>query len=323
MSESWNSTIQNRQPVDVKSEALVLGSRNVLYNFIDDIDVDFERFFIEKTKVFAQIAKRGFGPPILRWIHSSQDRKDWREGKEYVQHFTQKIIEQRLAQNQPHNDIPGRLIAAFKDDADRQQFMANLNSELRMYLVAGESLAAGINHTLAILSQEALVEEKVLHEIDSVLKGELPTYESVNQLTYLKCVVKEMLRFRPPVTQVSRIAMEDDEMMGYQVPKGTMLLLRQYWTHRIPAYWDNPESFNPERFRDKPWGQDHEYAYVPFSGGPRNCIGGDFSLHFFATALATLLQQYRFKLLPGTNLVPQGPVLCFPLGADHMTVEKR
>lgn len=325
MAETWEDNIKNNTPIDIKSDVMILASRNVLFNLFDDINVDFERFFIEKTKVFAQIGKRGFGPPILRLLHSFQDHKDWQEGKKYIQELTQQLIEERLAQNQPqhHNDILGGLIDAFKVESDNQKFMADLNSEFRMYLVTGETLASGLNHTLALLSQHAQVERKVQEELNAVLKGELPTYESVNQLTYLMCVVKEVLRFRSPAPQVTRIAVEADEMMGYSVPKSTMLILRQFWTHHHPDYWDNPESFDPERFRDKPWGQNHEYAYVPFSGGPRGCIGAKFSLHFFVTTLATLLQCYRFKLLPGTNPVPQGSVLSFPVGADQMVIEKR
>lgn len=317
--EGWNLD----EKVNVKLEALKLGARAVMYNLFDHIPMDFDRLFEEKSKVFAQIGKRGFAFPLMRLLLSSQDRKDWKEGKEYVQSFTAKAIADRLVLREDYNDILGGLIQAFRDDPDRQQVIANLNSEFRMYLVTGESLAAGLNSALAILSQHPLVEQKILEEMAEVLKGESPTFESMEQLKYLHCFVKEVLRFLPPAMQVARVAAEDDEMMGYHVPKGSVLLLKLYWTHRNKAYWDNPEGFDPDRFRDKPWGQDHEYAYIPFSGGPRDCIGGRFSLHVFAVTLATLLQRYRFKLLPGTTLMPEGLVLGFPKGADFMEVERR
>lgn len=314
--KTWDLT----KPVPVKNEFMKLGTEAVLFNLFDHLNVNVEEFHVERTRVFAQLFKRGLVPPALRWLLPAKARRDWNEGKEYLQKFSAEIIAQRLANKTSDQDILGGLIENFKDTPE-QELIANLNSEFRMYALAGETLASGLNHMLAILSQQPSVEKQVLEELEKVLNGNPPTYEQVKNLTYLNCVIKEALRFRSPVTAVSRVALEDDEMMGYPVLKDSILMLRLYWTHRNPQYWDNPEGFDPERFRNKPWGQDHEFAYVPFSGGPRDCIGAQFSLHFFAVTLATILQNYRFTLLPGACATPEGMVTTFPKSAELMKVE--
>jgi cytochrome P450 len=323
MAARWESNIKEGSLINIKDDLLRLGSRSIMENLFDLKGFDFDQFFIEKTRVFAQIGKRGVLPSILHWLLSSQDKKDWNEGKDYIQNFTNDIITKRMDNQTGQKDIISCLIEAFKDDPDKQQTLANLNSEFRMYLVTGETLAGGLNHAFAILSQQPLVEEKVHEELQRVLNGNAPTFDSLKELTYLTCFMKEVLRFRPPAPLLTRVVQEDDEMMGYHVPKDTLIFLRHYWNHRHPDFWDNPESFNPDRFKDKRWGQDHEYAYTPFSGGPRSCIGARFAMQFYLVVLATLLQRYRFKLMPGAFLVPEGVALSFPKGAEYMHVDRR
>ncbi|MBS0287270.1 MAG: cytochrome P450 [Proteobacteria bacterium] len=323
MTAKWETNIKAGEPVNIKEEMLKLGSRAIMENLFDLKDFDFDRFYMEKTRVFAQIGKRGVLPSFLHWLLPSQDKKDWQEGNTYLHHFTESIINQRIGRQNTHKDIICCLIEAFKDAPNKEQMLANFNSEFRMYLVTGETLGAGLNHALAILSGHSSVEDKVHDELARVLKGNIPEYDSLNTLSYLGCFIKEALRFCTPAPLLTRITLKDDEISGYHVPKDTLIFLRHYWNHRHPDFWDNPERFIPERFKDKPWGQDHEYAYTPFSGGPRACIGGRFGMHFYTVVLATLLQKYRFKLLPGASAVPEGVAISFPKDADRMIVLRR
>jgi cytochrome P450 len=320
MADSWSLKAGRPQQVNIKASLLELSTKGTLANLLDNLNIDIDRFHIEKERMFAQVQKRGVIPAKLHWMLSAQDKKDWVEGKAYVEQQIKKIIDDRLADPNQYNDILGGLIDAFQGQLDREALIANLNSELRMYLVTGDTLASTINSALAILSQFPDIEQKVLAELATLKEI---TYESVSQLTYLNCFISEVLRFRSPAAFLLRQAKVDDDVMGYHVPAGTTLFMPIYWTNRHPDFWDNPEGFDPERFRDKPWGQDHEYAYIPFMGGPRACIGKKFSLMQIAVTLATILPRYRFELLPGSFLVPKGLVIAFPVQASVMTVSKR
>jgi cytochrome P450 len=315
MADKWESNSE----INIKSELLELSTRCILSTLFDDVHIDIEKFHHDKERVFAQVQKRGVVPSKFHWILSSQDKKDWTEGKDAMERTIQKLIQDRLVSGKECNDILGGLIKAFKDELDSETFLANLNSELRMYLVTGNTMASTINSSFAILSQYPEVEKKLLDE----LKGKRITYENLSKFTYLNCFISEVLRFRSPAPFLVREAKEEDEIMGYHIPKGTLLFMPVYWTNRHPDFWKNPEGFDPERFRDKPWGQDHEYAYLPFMGGPRICIGKKYALLQIAAVLATLLPRYRFSLLPGSSLVSTGLVVPFPASASIMKVEKR
>jgi cytochrome P450 len=112
------------------------------------------------------------------------------------------------------------------------------------------------------------------------------------------------MRLYPPVWIFARDAIEDDEIGGYHVPAGSMVLMSQYITHRHPDFWENPEGFDPERFTEERSKNLPHYAYFPFGGGPRICIGNSFAMMEAQLILATVAQRYRLHLLPGYPVEP-------------------
>jgi cytochrome P450 len=119
------------------------------------------------------------------------------------------------------------------------------------------------------------------------------------RLRYLRTVVDEALRLYPPTFMLSRRAVAADELCGYEVAPGATVMLSPYITHRLAAFWDNPEAFDPDRFTPERAAGRHKYAYIPFITGPRQCIGNSFALAEIQLALATLLQRYRLTPIPG------------------------
>jgi len=134
--------------------------------------------------------------------------------------------------------------------------------------------------------------------VEEVLGGRPPGAADLPRLRYAGMVVQEAMRLYPPIYLLLRRALADDEVGGYRIPAGADIALCPYVTHRHPAFWDNPEGFDPERFAPELAGGRHRMAFFPFSGGPRRCIGEGFAQLQLPLVVAMVSQRYRLSLLP-------------------------
>src|SRR5262249_19907504 len=132
-----------------------------------------------------------------------------------------------------------------------------------------------------------------------VLDGRAPTFGDLPRLPYTLMVTEEALRLYPPTWAIERRALRADEVGGYHIPARALVLVSPYTMHRHPAYWDNPEGFDPERFNPERSENRPRYAYLPFGGGPRRCIGNVFALTEAQLVVASVVQRYQLHLLPG------------------------
>lgn len=180
-----------------------------------------------------------------------------------------------------------------------------IRDEIVTLFVAGhETTALTMTWMFLLLQSEPDVVEKMTEEVDRVLGKRAPTLDDLPQLDYLRKVTEETLRLRSPVAMVARNAVSDDVVMGYKIKAGDVVLPLFHCLHRHPDFWDDPERFDPERFTEEAKKARDIWAYMPFSGGQRVCLGNHFALFEAQVILATMLQRFTFEVLPGQDVRP-------------------
>lgn len=212
-----------------------------------------------------------------------------------------RIIRERRATGEAHHDLLGMLMEARDEDTGEGMTDEQLRDEVMTTFLAGhETTAVTLAWALYNVAANPHIEHKLLDELQQVLGGRPPTFDDLPRLTYNKMIVDETLRLYPAAWVITRTLNEDDTVNGYHLRKGDMMMFCSYTLHRNKAYWDDPETFNPERFATG--GASNRLAYMPFGHGPRICIGGPFASMAAQLLLATFMQ--RIHLQPATARPP-------------------
>jgi cytochrome P450 len=190
--------------------------------------------------------------------------------------------------------------------------------------VAGhETTANALSWLWYLLARHPDAEARLHDEVDRVLGGRTPGHADLARLAWTRMVIEEALRLYPPAHAVSRIAIGDDRIGGVRVPAGSNVSISMYMTHRNPNLWRDPERFDPERFMPAAVAQRHRFAYLPFGGGPRICIGSGFALAEAQVIVAMVAQRYRLRLAPDHAVEPIGLITLRPKNGIRVTLEPR
>ncbi len=172
-----------------------------------------------------------------------------------------------------------------------------VRNEAVVILMAGhETTANSLSWAIYLISQYPRVEEKLLAELKRVLNGRPATYEDLSRLKYTRAIFEEAMRLYPPVPILSRVALEGEIIKDRNVPAESIMLVIPWLLHRHELLWDKPHHFIPERFTDESTRKHDKYAYVPFSAGPRFCLGAAFGLMEATICLATIMQRFSLKM---------------------------
>ena len=196
-----------------------------------------------------------------------------------------------------------------------------LRDEVLTLLLAGhETTAASLTWTLMLLSRYPAARERLEEEVDEVLGGE-PKAEDVERLSWTKAVLSEAMRLYPPAWTIERDAVEADDVAGVRIPAGATIAVPPYLIHRNAEVWPNPEGFQPERFLGEQ--QRPRYAYLPFGGGRRICVGAGFAMLEATLVLAAITRTHRLDLVPGATVPSRAEITYRPAGAVPMRVSRR
>ncbi|MFB6220669.1 MAG: cytochrome P450 [Halolamina sp.] len=221
------------------------------------------------------------------------------------------------------DDVLSALLAA-RDESGETMDAALVRDEVRTLLLAGhETTALALTFTLFCLAQTPPAEERLVAELDDVLGDDRPTMADAPRLGYTEQVVEESMRLYPPVHGILRQAKADVELGGYTVPEGATVSLNQWTLHRDPRFYDDPMAFRPERWSDEMRESLPRFAYFPFGGGPRRCVGDRFAKLEAKLVLATLYRDYHFELVSEPKLSLAPSITTRPTEPVEMRIHER
>ncbi len=216
------------------------------------------------------------------------------------------------------------LLLAAQDEAGGGMTDQQLLDESKNLILAGhETTSNTLSWTWWLLSQNPEAEAKLHAELDEVLGGKAPDVDDLPKLPYTKNVIAEAMRILPPVWSVGRRAKQDMQLGGYFVPAGTMLNMSQWVVHRDARWFPDPLAFRPERWEDGLEKQLPKYAYFPFGGGPRVCVGENFARMEAPLLLATIAQRYKLRVLPDQRIELEPSITLRPKYGLKVQLEAR
>jgi cytochrome P450 len=228
-------------------------------------------------------------------------------------------IQARRTEQVERGDLLSMLVRSSGEMTDQQ-----LRDEVVTLFVAGhETTAVALSWTWYLLSQHPTVEAKLYAELRRVLRGALPTAEDVARLPYTRMVLAEAFRLYPPAWIMERRAVHDVDFQGYRIPADSLVFASQYLVHRDPRWFDQPDRFDPERWRPERGTERPKFAYFPFGGGTRVCIGEQFAWMEGMLILATIAQRWQLRHEPGHEVALEPLVTLRPKYGMRMILVRR
>jgi cytochrome P450 len=251
-------------------------------------------------------------------------QKRFLAARDLLNSLVEGVVAERRRTAEDTGDLLSILLQAKDEETGEPISDVQARDEIKTLLIAGhETTATTLGWTFYLLSKHPEIEERLVAEIDEVVGDRAPTAEDVPNLKYTTMVLYESLRLYPPLWIVSRMPIEDDVIAGQPVKAGTSIIICSYITHRHPDFWPNPEGFDPDRFTPEAMKERHRYAYIPFGGGPRGCIGFPFAMMEMPVVLARVLQRFRLSLVPGFDVVPESAISLRQKNGARMVVSPR
>jgi cytochrome P450 len=234
------------------------------------------------------------------------------------------LIAERRASGEKRDDLLSVLLTAADEESGARMSDRQLRDEMMTLFLAGhETTAMALTWSWFLISRHPEVDATLTAELDRVLHGRTPSVTDLPSLPYTDMIVRESMRLYPPAAGFAREPIEDVTIGGYTVPKGSLVTVNTYALHRDARFFERPDRFDPDRFA--PGWEDRvpRYAYLPFGGGPRVCIGNGFAMMEARLILATVAQRWRLTLEPVQHVVPMQLVTTRPKNGLKMTLRRR
>lgn len=220
---------------------------------------------------------------------------------EFLRSSLTTVLEKRRRNNSGSEDLVSMLISAADPETGREMTDVEIIDNLMTFITAGhETTALGLAWTFDLLARHPECEARVIDEIEEVTQGNDVMAHHVPDLHYTKQVFSEAMRLYPPAPVITRTALKDFTMGDFLVPEGTVIFVPIYAVHHHASIWNEPETFDPDRFLPEAAKSRHRYAYMPFGAGPRVCIGNAFAMTEAVIILAVILQKLRFRTIDKT-----------------------
>jgi len=326
--EQMLATWGNGEERDVHHEMMNLALR-IVGKTLFDADVTRDASEVGETLDMLLKIASNFGRTVLvpLWVPTPKNLRA-KAGVRRIERIIYRIISERRASGRDgvgidRGDLLSTLLQVQDEDGTRMNDRQLRDETITLFLAGHETTASTLSWTWWLLAQNPAVEKRFHEELHCVLGGRAPTMDDLPKLTYLGLVLTESLRLYPPAWGMARLAEEEHEILGYPVRPGYGVAMAQWVVHRDARWFDAPLEFRPERWENGLAKQLPRFAYFPFGGGPRQCIGNTFALMEASVVLATVGQKYRFGLAPGHEVSPMASITMRPRNGIRLRLGAR
>jgi cytochrome P450 len=320
----WQSIASRGEPTDVGEEMMRL-TRTVVLRALLGADVGPYAANIDHawTVINQHVGESFWSLGFMDRLTMSK-RRQFEAARVVLRGAVDHVISQRRRSPSQKADLLSMLLAARDEETGEAMTDEQLRVEVTTFLLAGqETTSLALTWTWYLLSEHPWAQRRLEEEIDRVLGGRPAEYSDLAELSYTRMVIDEAMRLYPPAWGFSRQAMADDQLGGFRLPRGWLALVIPYVLHRLPAFWQDPEAFDPERFLPQRSADRPKFVYLPFGAGPRQCIGNHFALIEAQLIVATLAQRYRLHLVPQHRVEPWALITLRPRFGMPMIIESR
>jgi len=320
----WQKIASDGRPADIDEEMMRLTRTVVLRALLGaELGPFAARLDDAWTVINQYIGESFWSLGLTDWVPTSRKRR-FLAARAVLRDAVDYVISQRRRSPSESADLLSMLLSARDEETGEGMTDEQLRVEVTTFLLAGqETTSLALTWTWYLLSQHAGPRRRLEEEIDAVLEGRPPEYADLVNLPYTRMVIDEAMRLYPPAWGFSRQALADDELGGYRLPRGWLAFVIPYALHRLPAFWPQPETFDPDRFTPERSADRPKFVYLPFGAGPRQCIGNQFALIEAQLIVATLAREYRLHLVPGHRVEPWPLITLRPRFGMPMIVERR
>jgi cytochrome P450 len=296
--EDWQKRfVPGTVPFLVGAELDWMTLKTINETIFHELDVDAGDLARRVPRIFELIAKKATSLTRLPWIFPSKVKRSYQGEARYLQQVKNKALLTRLEQGKDLDDLLGTLLASYEvRDAASPDFGMVANHMMTFDVVGYTGTTSALRWIVTALVQHPEEEARIASEVRSVCNGADLTYGGFQKLVHTQAFVLEVLRLYPPLGILLRKSIAEDSLGDYPLPAGASLMLSIHHIHRHRDYWADPETFKPERFVAKPYGQDCQFAYLPFGAGPRSCVGRNFAVMNLTLVTAMMVQRFQFQL---------------------------
>jgi cytochrome P450 len=307
-------------PVDIYPHLMkmtfAMVARSLFGARLKDEDIDLVSHTICTVQEF--IVRQTLQPYLNPWFAASGELRRHEDMRTRADSVLMEYIKQRRNQ-EPGHDLLQTLMDARYSDGEGMSDELMLSESMQLLVAGHETSSNALSWLLYLLSARPDCLERVRQEFDSVL-GEAPlSHGDVPKFEFATQVIQEALRLYPPFWMVDRMAVADDRAGDIAIPRGSTVIVFVYGAHHAPRYWESPERFDPERFTKANEKLRTPFTYLPFGGGPRGCIGGNYAMLQILMILSELLRTYDFQLIPGQTIEARPMVILRPKHGILMT----
>jgi cytochrome P450 len=300
-------------PVDIYPHLMkmtfAMVARSLFGARLKDEDIDLVSHTICTVQEF--IVRQTIQPYLNPWFAASGELRRHEDMRVRADSVLMAYIKQRRNQA-PGNDLLQNLMDARYSDGEGMSDELVLSESMQLLVAGHETSSNGLSWLLYLLSSRPDCLERVRQEFDSVL-GDAPlSHADVPKFEFTTQVIQEGLRLYPPFWMIDREAVADDRAGDIDIPRGSTVIVYVYGAHHASRYWENPESFEPERFIKANEKLRTPFTYLPFGGGPRVCIGNQYAMLQILMILSDLLRKYDFQLTPGQAIEARPMVILRP-----------